>query len=179
MAGEKSLLARFLVVVGISLVMLTPSMGLMQSAHNDSKDDIDPSWHKYTNTHFGLSFFYPHPYKPIVASDRCKNNYYAKYLLCLWPRSDSQPAISVSVVVAVPFHIAPGAGDVMPTRQTIGRLVFYCGVVGSMGVGFSDSCVLNLRGRTLQFLFNPPDGMQVDHETKHLETTMLKTLRIF
>lgn len=67
----------------------------------------------------------------------------------------------------------------MPTRQRIGRHVFYCGMVGSMGVGFSDSCVLNLKGKTLQFQFNPLDGLNVDDGTKQLETTMLKTLRIF
>lgn len=41
----------------------------------------------------------------------------------------------------------------MPTRKRIGRHIFYCGVVGSMVVGFSDSCVLNLKGKTLQFQF--------------------------
>lgn len=45
-------------------------------------------------------------------------------------------------------------------------------------MGFSDSCVLNLKGRTLQFLFNPLDGLHVNNETKQIETMMLKTLRI-
>ena len=48
-----------------------------------------------------------------------------------------------------------------------------------MGVGFSDSCVLNLRGKTLQFGFDPLDGLNVNDETKQIEATMLKTLRIF
>jgi hypothetical protein len=87
--------------------------------------------------------------------------------------------IFVAVVVAGPFHVSPGAGDVMPTRQRIGRYTFYCGLVGSMGVGFSDSCVFNLKGKTLEFQFNPLDGLNLDDKTKRLEATMLKTLRIF
>jgi len=91
----------------------------------------------------------------------------------------SDPVISVTVIVEAQFHVSPGSGDVMPKRQRIGRHTFYCGVVGSMGVGFSDNCVLNLKGKTLQFQFDPLDGVNVNDETKQLEATILKTLRIF
>jgi len=48
-----------------------------------------------------------------------------------------------------------------------------------MGVGFSDSCILSLKGKTLEFQFDPLDGINVNDETKQLEATMLRTLRIF
>jgi len=46
-----------------------------------------------------------------------------------------------------------------------------------MGMVFSDPCILNRQGKTLQFLLN--DGIHVNDETKQLEVGMLKTLRIF
>lgn len=178
MQTGKSFFVRLTVVMAISLAMLTPSWAQMHAANTDSKAPHS-HWHEYVNRQYGVSFFYPDPYKPTVAGDRCKDNYYRRYLLCLTPMGGSDdPAISVSVIVGELFHVSPGAGDVMPTRQRIGRHVFYCGVVGSMGVGFSDSCVLNLRGKSLQFLFNPLDGLHVNDETKQIETTMLKTVRI-
>jgi hypothetical protein len=128
---------------------------------------------------YGVSFLYPDTYGPTVAGDRCQDNYYRKYLICLAIVGGSDPAISVSVIIAAPFHVSPGSGDVMPTRKRIGRHVFYCGVVGSMGVGFSDSCVLNLKGKTLEFQFAATDGLKLSDETKQLEAAMLKTLRIF
>jgi hypothetical protein len=176
MQTGKSFLVRLTVTMATSLAMLTPSWAQMHVAITDSKA---PHWHEYVNRQYGVLFFYPDPYKPTVAGDRCKDNYYVRYLLCLAPTGGSDdPAISVSVIVAEPFHVFPGAGDGMPTRQRIGRHVFYCVVVGSMGVGFSDSCVLNLKGKTLQFLFNPLDGLHVNDDTKQIETTMLETLRI-
>jgi hypothetical protein len=38
---------------------------------------------------------------------------------------------------------------------------------------------LGCRGKTLQFQFDPLDGLNVNDETKQLEATMLKTLRMF
>ncbi len=162
-------------VIALCLAIRASLWGQTHETDTDSKAP-HARWHEYVNREYGISFLYPDTYKRTVASDRCKDNYYFRYLLCL---GGSDPVISVGIVVAEPFHISPGAGDVMPTRQKIGSHVFYCGVVGSMGVGFSDSCVLNLRGKALQFQFNPLDGMHVNDETKQIETRMLKSLRIF
>ena len=177
MPTGKSLTMRLTMVLGTMLVTLVTTCAQEPKADSDSKAQ-NAHWHEYVNRKYGVSFLYPDIYGPTVG-DRCKDNYYRRYLLCLVPTGGSDPVISVAVVVAAPFHVSPGSGDVMPTRQRIGRHVFYCGVVGSMGVGFSDSCVLNLKGKTLQFEFDPLDGLNVSDETKKLETTMLKTLRIF
>ncbi len=187
--GTQSANLRFAMPTGRPRVLyftLAPAISLLISflcAHVQASD-IDlkaphSHWHEYVNRKYGISLLYPDPYKPIAPNGRCKDNYYREYLLCLGPTVGSDPVISVSVIVAVPFHVSPGAGDLMPTRQRIGRHLFYCGVVGSMGVGFSDSCVFNLRGKTLEFEFNPLDGVNVTDETKRLEPTMLKTLQIF
>lgn len=178
MRTSKSCVMKLTVVMALSLPTRAPSWAQTQAGDTSSKAP-QAHWHEYVNREYGVSFLYPGTYKPVVASDRCKDNYYFRYLLCLAPVGGSDPVISVGVIVAEPFHVSPGSGDVMPTRQRIGRHVFYCGMVGSMGVGFSDSCVLNLKGKTLQFQFNPLDGLNVDDGTKQLETTMLKTLRIF
>ena len=169
---------RLTVVLGTTLAIWSSSWAQVRTPDTDSKAP-HVRWHEYVNKEYGISFLYPSAYKPIVPDDRCQNNYYRRYLLCLAPIAGSDPIISVTVIVAAPFHVSPGSGDVMPTRQRIGRHVFYCGVVGSMGMGFSDSCVLNLRGKTLQFQFDPLDGLNVNDETKQIEATMLKTIRIF
>ena len=169
---------RLTVVIALSLAIRASSWAQAHAVDTDSKAP-HAHWHEYVNREYGIAFLYPVTYKPTVAGDRCKDNYYFRYLLCLAPDGGQDPVISVGVIVAEPFHVSPGSGDVMPTRQRIGRHVFYCGTVGSMGVGFSDSCVLNLKGKTLQFLFNPLDGINVNDETKQLEMKMLRTLRMF
>jgi hypothetical protein len=165
------------------LTGITLAMSLFSCAQTGAPDTHSKAprarWHKYVNKEFGVSFLYPDTYKAIVANDRCQSNDYRRYLPCLAPFGGSDPVISVSVIVAGPFHVSPGSGDVMPTRQRIGRHVFYCGVVGSMAVGFSDNCVLDLKGKTLEFQFDARDGLNVDDKTKQLETAILKTLRIF
>jgi hypothetical protein len=174
----KSLLIRLTVVMALSLAIRVSLWAQTHAADPGSKTP-HVHGHEYVNREYKVSFLYPDTYKPIVASDRCKDNYYFRYLLCLAPVGGSDPVISVGVIVAEPFRVSPGSGEVMPTRQRIGRHVFYCGTAGSTGVGFSDSCVLNLKGKTLEFQSNPLDGIDVNDETKQLEMTMLKTLRIF
>ena len=169
---------RLTVVVGTTLVLFASSFAQAPKTDADFRAPRR-HWHQYVNREFGFSLLYPDSYKPMVGGEVCKDNYYRRYLLCLSLPHGGDPVISVTVIVAAPFHVSPGSGDVMPTRQRIGRHVFYCGVVGSMGVGFKDSCVLNLKGKTLQLQFDPLDGLNVNDETKQLETTMLKTLRIF
>jgi hypothetical protein len=177
MPSGKSLVMRLTVLTGITSAIFVSALAQTSTPATDSK--ATSRWHEYVNKKYGVSFLYPDAYKPTVAGDRCKDNYYRRYLLCLAPKGSSDPVISVTVIVAAPFQVSPGAGDVMPTRQRIGRHMFYCGLVGSMGVGFSDSWVFNLKGKTLEFQFNPLDGANVDGKTKQLEAPMLKTLRVF
>jgi hypothetical protein len=178
MPSGKSMVVRSTVVLGATLAIFVSLWAQVGKAETNPKAP-HRHWHEYVNREYGVSFLYPDTYKPTVAADRCQDNYYRRYLLCLAPMGGSNPVISVTLIVASPFHVSPGADDVMPTRQRIGRHAFYCGIFGSMGVGFSDSCVLNLRGKTLEFQFDPLDGVNVNDETKQIEATMLKTLRIF
>jgi hypothetical protein len=172
----KLLAMQFTLTIGITLAMFAPSWAQMRSADTDSKAP-HTHWQEYVNREYRISLLYPDTYKP-VAGDTCQDNYYRRYLLCLAPIGGSEPVIFVTIVAA-PFHVSSGAGDVMPTRQRIGRHLFYCGLVGSMGVGFSDSCVFNLKGKTLEFQLAPLDGINVNDEKKQLEATILKTLRLF
>jgi hypothetical protein len=71
-------------------------------------------------------------------------------LLCLERRDDSDTKIWVTIIIAQPFDVYPGSGDVMPSRQGIGHHVFYCGMVGSMGVGFAAES-FELPGRTEKY----------------------------
>lgn len=177
MPTRESLTMRLTMVLVTTLALLASSCAQASKADADSKAQ-HAHWHKYVNREYGVSFWYPDTYAP-TAYEGCRDNYYRRYLLCLALAGGSDPVISVTVIIAGPFHVFPGSDDVMPAPQRIGRHIFYCGVGGSMGVGFSDSCVLNLKGKTLQFVFSPIDGINVNDETKKLEPTMLKTLRIF
>jgi hypothetical protein len=178
MPTGKSMVMRFTVVVGTTLAIFVSSWAQVRKADTDLKAP-NAHWHEYVNKEYGFSLLYPNIYDPTVSDDRCQDNYYRRYLLCLAPAGGSDPVIFVTIIVAGPFHVSPGSGDIMPARQRIGRHVFYCGLVGSSGVGFADHCVLNLKGRTLEFQFGEDDGLNVGDETKQLEATMLKTLRIF
>jgi hypothetical protein len=177
MLTRESLTMRLTMVLGTMLTIIASSWAQAPKSDADSKAQ-HAHWHEYVSREYGVSFLYPDNYGPTV-DERCTDNYYRKYLLCLAPAGGSKQVISDTVIVAVPFHVSPRAGDVMPTRKRIGHHVFYCGVVGSMGVGFSDSCVLNLKGKTLEFQFDPLDGINVTDDTKKVEAAMLKTLRIF
>jgi hypothetical protein len=138
-------------------------------------------WHKYVNKEYGFSLWYPDTYRPTDAGDICKDNDYRRYLLCLERRDNSDALVWVTIIIAAPFHVYPGSGDVMPSRQRIGHHVFYCGMVGSMGVGYGDNCILNLKGKALEFQFDLPDGPNSNssEETRGLIPKMLKTLRTF
>jgi hypothetical protein len=60
----------------------------------------------------------------------------------------------------------------LPVRKPIGRHVFYFLQGGSMGVGFVDEYLVNLKGKALEFLF--------DAETQpDVEPTILKTFQAF
>lgn len=48
-----------------------------------------------------------------------------------------------------------------------------------MGVGYAYNCILNLKGKALEFQFDLPDGSNSSEETWQLVTKMLNTLRTF
>jgi hypothetical protein len=178
MPTRKSTVMRCTVVMGTTLAIFVSSWAQVRKADTDLKGP-NAHWHEYVNKEYGFSVLYPNTYKPNVSDDRCRDNDYRRYLLCLAPADSPDPVIFVTIIVAAPFHVSPGSGGLTPARQQIGRNVFYCGIVGSAGVGFADHCVLNLKGQTLEFQFGGGDGPNVGEETKQREAIMLKTLRIF
>lgn len=139
-------------------------------------------WHKYVNRTYGFSLRYPDNYTSVPLPDaegRCPDSDDYKCLLWVARRDNRGGSILVSLDLE-PFHLTPSSGDLMPTRQLIGRHIFYGGMVGSMAVGFSDNYSMNLKGKTLSITFGPDDdSANPSEETKQLEHTMLKTLRTF
>ena len=135
--------------------------------------------HKYVNRQFGFSLSYDAPYKPTDLNGICKDNEYRRYLLCLQQSTDPDATILVTLVIAEPFQLHPSTGDVWPTRRKIGNRVFYCGLVGSMGVGFADKCSFNLRGKALEFQFSPAQTINSPYKVNPLASEMLRTFRTF
>jgi len=131
-------------------------------------------WRKYINKEFGFSLRYPDTYGPITDPEYCKDR-----LLCLERRDDPETKILVTIVTAVPFFIKTNRGDNEYTPQKIGQHLFYCGLGGSMGVGFSDECTFNLRGKALEFSFSPAETINTGEKTNPLMFKSLKTFRIF
>jgi hypothetical protein len=78
-----------------------------------------------------------------------------------------------------PFHLCPGAGDLMPTRKIIWHHVFYVGVRGRMAVGYTDFHETNVKGRTLSFVFGADELSDTSERTKRLEPKFLKTFQTF
>ena len=136
-------------------------------------------WHKYTNKEFRFSLKYPDTYRPITDPEYCKDNDYRRGLLCLERRDDPETKILVTIVTAVPFFIKTNRGGNEYTRQKIGQHLFYCGLAGSMGVGFSDECTFNLRSKTLEFSFSPAKTINSGEKTNRLMFKSLKTFRTF
>ena len=137
-----------------------------------------PHWHKYVSREYGFSFWYPDAYRPTDADGRCKDDDYRRFLLCLEGRDDPDASIWVTIIIAQPFQLIPDVSDSMPKRKLIGRHVFYCKIVGSMGVGFQDHYDLNLRGKDLEFGFDPAQ-MPPTAATPAFELKILKTFRTF
>jgi hypothetical protein len=137
-------------------------------------------WHKYVNRKYGFSLLYPDTYITVPHPDaegRCPDSDDYKCLLWLARRDNRDAEIWLTVTLE-PFHLTPDAGDLMPTRQLVGRHIFYGGMRGSMAVGFSDCYDMNLKGKILTITFGP-NGVRPSEETKQLEHKMLKTLRTF
>ena len=136
-------------------------------------------WHKYINKEFGFSLRYSDSYRPITDPEYCKNNDYRRWLLCLERRGDPDTTIMVTIVITEPFFIKTNRGGNEYTPQKIGQHLFYCGLGGSMGVGFSDECTFNLRGKTLEFSFSPAETINSGEKTNPLMFKSLKAFRTF
>jgi hypothetical protein len=133
-------------------------------------------WHKYINKELGFSLRYPDSYRPITEPDYCKDNFYRRWLLCLERPDDPGAAIIITIVIAEPFFITTNRGGIEYTPQKIGHHLFYCGLGGSMGVGFSDECTFNLRGTTLEFSFSPATTI---NSGEKINPVMFKSLETF
>jgi hypothetical protein len=163
-----------LLLAGI-FIFTTSALALAEArtTPNKTADPESPGWHKYVNRRYGFSFWYPDTYKSVKRTDeRCSSD---SCLIKFERRDDANTIISVSLYS--PFQLSPGAGDLMPERQVIGHHVFYSGLGGSMGVGFTDFYELNLKGKALTFYFMPAHPSGVHDETEKLELRMLSTFR--
>jgi hypothetical protein len=171
-------LARVLVAGALIFISVAPSRGQISPEKLGHKT-AQVHWRKYVNREYGFSFWYPDTYKPAHTNDWCKDNNYRRYLLCLERQDDPDASILVTVIIAEPFHVFPlGNGDALPARQRIGYHDFYCGVGGSMGVGFTDECLFNLRGKTLELNFIPSQTINSSDTTNAIVFKSLKTFRM-
>jgi len=173
----KPMLARVLMAGALIFISVAPSWGQRSSAKS-GHSAAQVHWRKYVNKEYGFSFCYPDTYKPTHTDDICKDNEYRRYLLCRERKGDPDASISVTVIIAVPFQVHPlGNGDALPARQRIGHHDFYCGVGGSMGTGFSDECLFNLRGKTLELNFFPSQTINSSDTRNAIVFKSLKTFR--
>jgi hypothetical protein len=168
------------VTIAVASVLLTVGTSWGQTSSTKPRSNAKQiHWHKYVNKEFGFSLWCPDTYRPSEDAEYCKDNDFRRYLICLERRDDSDTTIVVTIIIAQPFHVYPGQGDVMPARQQMGHHVFYCGLVGSMGTGRADDCVFNLKGKTLEFEFSPTKTVNSGKKTNPIASEVLKTLRTF
>jgi hypothetical protein len=160
-------------------VMMTADSWAQEPSAKPIPDAQKFHWHRYINKEFGFSLRYPGTYRPITDAKYCQDNYYRRYLLCLERRNDPETKILVTIVVAVPFFIAKNRGDNEYTLQKIGQHLFYCGLGGSIGVGFSDECTFNLRNKELEFGFYPAETINSGKKINPLMFESLETFRTF
>jgi hypothetical protein len=178
-AVKRFLMYGRLIFAGLFVVAMAASALAQASMPKPAPGTKRVHWHKYVNREYGFSFWYPDAYRPAKADDRCMDDDYRRYLLCLERSDNSEVIIWVTVVIAEPFKLYPDKSDTMPRRQLIGGHVFYSQVVGSMAVGFADNFDLNLKGKKLEFEFGPDDVGAPSTETRQLESKILKTFRTF
>lgn len=181
-AGNTALASAWRMTFAATLILAMGSTLTGQTASREpSVTAKQVHWHKYVSHTYGFSLWYPDTYVPVPHPDaegRCPDGDTYKCLLWL-ERSDNRDAGIWVNLDLQPFHLTPNAADLLPTRQSIGRNIFYGGWGGSMAVGFSDIYYLNLKGKTLVITFGPGDSSHPSEETKQLEQKMLKTLRTF
>lgn len=174
----KLTLAKVGMVSVLILTIILPSWGQARSA-KPGPHTAKVHWRKYVNREYRFSFWYPNNYGPTKRDRLCSDNDYREYLLCLKRQDDPDALLLVTVVVATPFLLQPNHGNVMPVHQKIGNHDFYCGLGGSMGTGFTDQCIFNLRGKVLEFNFSPAQTVNSSDKTNSLLFKSLKTFRIF
>ena len=166
-----------LTLIGMAVVAAVASARGRETTSNARIDHHE--WHKYVNQQYGFSFWYPDTYQAVPPADtdgRCIQSENYKCLLWLALRNDPDTTI---IVTLYPYRLHPGSAEVMPTRQRIGHHAFYCGIVGSMGVGYSDFCIFKLKGKALEFQFSPSASMNPSEKADSLVTKMLETFRTF
>jgi hypothetical protein len=166
-----------------STIILTVTLACESQAQEPSPKPITVTqkihWHKYVNKEFKFSFRYPDTYRPTTNLEYCKDNEFRRCLLCMERRDDPETTILVTIVTAAPFFIKTNRGDNEYTQQKIAHHLFYCGLAGSMGVGFSDECTFNLRGRTLEVSFFPAVTINSGEKINPLMFKSLETFRTF
>jgi hypothetical protein len=170
-------LTRVLLIAALFLGAVAPSKG--QGAHAEpGRHRSDVHWRKYINKEFGFSLWYPETYRLSNWEGICDNNEYSAFLLCLERQDDPDSTIGVTIILKGPFFVESDIEGVPYPRRRIGKHEFYCGVVGSMGVGFSDKCTFNLRGKVLEFEFSPAETINSGKTVNPLASKMLKTFRV-
>ena len=120
----------------------------------------------------------PDPYRRIADPGFCEGNSYRRYLLCLARRDDPDSKFFVTLVIEGPFAIKTTRGDNEYTPQKIGQHLFYCGLGGSMAVGFSDECTFDLNDKTLEFNVSPAQPTDPTGKINPLMFETLKTFRV-
>jgi hypothetical protein len=150
-------------------------------------------WHKYINQEYGFSFWYPDTYKPIPLpppDNGEKYRYYQyeeKRLLLLQRRDNPEAKIRITIDIR-PFNLHVLAQthsptgydpDWIPLAHRIGTHDFYFYGAGSGGVEYPDQHFVNVKGKTLEFVFDGPDrGKSPSEETSKLEQEILRSLRV-
>lgn len=173
----KPVLVRAALLGALTLAVVVPSGAQVQSPKL-RRNSAHVHWHKYVNHEFGFSLWYPETYTR-SSFEITGVNTYRKFLLLLQQPDDSDSSISVTIIVARPFFVEDfQVGGFPPVRRKIGRHDFYCGMGGSMGAGFSDECIFNLRGRMLEISFSPALPPNSAGKTNSLVIQVLKTFRV-
>jgi hypothetical protein len=168
-----------LAVALLLVVALAAKLSAQEPAPKAVPNAPKTHWHKYVNKEYGFSFSYPDTYRPSKDAAFCKDNDFRRYLLCLERRDDSETTIWVTIVTGAPFFIQTNRGDNEYTPQTIGHHRFYCGLGGSMGVGFWDECTFNLKGKALEFNFFPATTINSGETINRVMFKSLETFRTF
>jgi len=171
-------LSRVILAVAFTLGIIRTSCG-QTSSRKPGSDARQAHWCKYVNQEFHFSFWYPSTYVPTSGDEVCKDNNYRRFLLCLERANDPDTSVTVTLIIGEPFRVHPlGNGDELPPRQRIGHHDFYCGVGGSMGVGITDECLFNLRGKTLKISFAPSQTVNSSDAANSIVFKSLCTFRL-
>jgi hypothetical protein len=186
-----SIFSSVALTICLAISVLVPAPGQSRTSTCPAKPK-PRQWHKYINSQYGFSFWYPEPYKivslpPPDAGDKYRyHTFFEKRLLLLqrtdnpdakiWIRIDMRP---FDLQTLVNTHAPTGASDWTPVGQKIGNHIFYSYGAGGGGVDYPDEHFVNLKNKTLQFEFDGPyEGKSPDAETRDLEPEILRTFRV-